>query len=117
MMDLKGLHFDVEPLGENRFGIRLFPDSPIFMGHFPGKPVLPGAVMLELLKKYLESVLSVRLRFSSLKTVKFIVPVYPLESDRVVYDYSFDRESGILKSDVYFKDEVCARISAVMACV
>lgn len=114
-MDLRGLHYIVESCGEGSFDLEILPGSPILDGHFPGKPVLPGAVIVEILKRHLESVHSVRLRIASLKNVKFVSPVMPVESDRVRYVFSYDTESGLLKAEVYFRNALCARISAVLS--
>jgi len=52
-------------------------DSKIFIGHFPGQPVVPGACMLQLVKDVLETVLNSELRLKKAQQIKFMNVVVP----------------------------------------
>lgn len=66
---------------------RVFPaDHPAALGHFPGNPVIPGAVLLDESLRAIESGLDLRLSPCRVKSVKFIAPVRP--GDRVVIEFS-----------------------------
>lgn len=52
-------------------------NSEIFIGHFPGNPILPGACMLQIVKEILESTINIQLRLKKADQIKFpgiIVP-------------------------------------------
>jgi 3-hydroxyacyl-[acyl-carrier-protein] dehydratase len=52
--------------------VTLNPAHPIFSGHFPGQPVLPGVCMLEMVKEILEELLQQKLRISKGPQIKFL---------------------------------------------
>lgn len=56
---------------------------PIFDGHFPGQPVLPGACMLDMVKDVTLVALGLQLKFVKADNLKFIVPVNPLIFDKL----------------------------------
>jgi len=51
--------------------------SPIFAGHFPGQPVVPGACMVQLVKDVLEDVLNTKVMLQKAGNIKFISMVTP----------------------------------------
>ncbi|PTQ99674.1 3-hydroxyacyl-[acyl-carrier-protein] dehydratase [Mucilaginibacter yixingensis] len=56
---------------------------PIFEGHFPGQPVLPGACMLDMVKAITSVALGQQLRLVKADNLKFITPVDPLVSGKL----------------------------------
>ena len=66
---------------------RVFPvDHPAALGHFPGNPIIPGAVLLDETLRTIESGLGVNLSSCRIQSAKFLAPVRP--GDRVVIEYS-----------------------------
>ncbi len=66
---------------------RVFPaDHPAALGHFPGNPIIPGAVLLDETLRAIETGLGVNLSFCRIKSAKFLAPVRP--GDRVVIEFS-----------------------------
>lgn len=84
---------------------------PVFEGHFPGKPVVPGVCMLQVVKEIVEQELSCPIRILSAENLKFLAVMVPGEvgiQARVKYMAREDKKlvvSGTLvKGDtVYFK--------------
>jgi 3-hydroxyacyl-[acyl-carrier-protein] dehydratase len=63
--------------GEIRAVLQWNKSHPIFQGHFPGQPVVPGVCMLQLVKEVLEKVIGnslVLLESSQMKFLQFIDP-------------------------------------------
>lgn len=52
-------------------------DHPSLPGHFPGQPVVPGVLLLELVLDAAETWLGASLAVRSLPQVKFIAPLLP----------------------------------------
>jgi len=50
-------------------------DHPAFPGHFPGRPVVPGVLLLHLAQSAIEAKLATTVR--ALKAVKFLSPALP----------------------------------------
>lgn len=62
---------------------RFAADDPVFAGHFPGNPILPGVFQLELTRLMAEAVLKCRLSVREISKAKFKLPISPLETVRV----------------------------------
>ncbi|NOU45986.1 MAG: 3-hydroxyacyl-ACP dehydratase [Bacteroidales bacterium] len=80
-----------------RVSIRIMRDHPVFEGHFPGNPVLPGVCTLqiggELLSKFMEQ----KLRLVKSENIKFMSLVIPAENTILIYEISFSKkEENIL---------------------
>ena len=58
-------------------------DDPVFTGHFPGRPILPGIFQLELARVAAESVLNCALTVREIRKAKFQRPVLPDEIVRL----------------------------------
>jgi 3-hydroxymyristoyl/3-hydroxydecanoyl-(acyl carrier protein) dehydratase len=61
----------------------LAPDHPAAQGHFPGNPIIPGAVLLAETLRMIESHLGVRLSPCHIRSAKFPHPARPGERLRV----------------------------------
>lgn len=57
--------------------LELNKNSEIFIGHFPGQPVLPGACMLQMVKEILERTLKIPVRLKKADQVKFLGLINP----------------------------------------
>jgi 3-hydroxyacyl-[acyl-carrier-protein] dehydratase len=55
---------------------------PIFDGHFPQQPVVPGVCTMQLVKECASDILGKRIRYSSISSCKFISAIVP--SDELV---------------------------------
>ena len=64
--------------------IRLWPAHPIYRGHFPGHPVTPGVVFLQVVHELLEHHLKCRVRLLAMPQCKFLRIVNPEEDDRAL---------------------------------
>jgi 3-hydroxyacyl-[acyl-carrier-protein] dehydratase len=63
--------------------------SEIFKGHFPGRPVVPGACILQLIKNVLENALNRKLLLTKAIQLKFLKPLIPQNSIQVQLSISF----------------------------
>ena len=62
------------------------PDHPASRGHFPGNPIIPGAVLLSETLLAIEAALGARLAPFQITSAKFLHPARP--GDRVVIEFS-----------------------------
>ena len=62
------------------------PDHPASQGHFPGNPIIPGAVLLSETLQAIEASLGVNLVPFQVTSVKFLHPARP--GDRVLIEFS-----------------------------
>jgi len=61
-------------------------DHPAIAGHFPGYPIVPGALLLTELLHALESTVGQNGRVLELSSVKFIAPLHPDEPFTIYLD-------------------------------
>ena len=59
------------------FSIEVNASQPVFNGHFPGQPILPGVFLLNFIRQQLQAMHDKPLHFSRLRRVKFLRPVVP----------------------------------------
>jgi len=64
---------------EFRFG----DGDPVFAGHFPGHPLLPGVFQLEMVRAGVEWVLDCALEVRDVSRAKFLRPIVPEETVRL----------------------------------
>jgi len=69
--------------GANVFEFCFRADDPVFAGHFPGRPLLPGIFQLEMARAAAESVLDCPLAVREIARAKFQRPILPDESVRL----------------------------------
>jgi 3-hydroxyacyl-[acyl-carrier-protein] dehydratase len=55
-------------------------DHPAFPGHFPGRPIVPGVVLLDQALLFAESLLGKQLGHWQIGNAKFLSPVGPAET-------------------------------------
>jgi len=61
-------------------GVTMNPGHSLYAGHFPGQPVTPGVVQVEMVKEILEQALGKRLAMNSMRQCKFLAVHNPEES-------------------------------------
>jgi 3-hydroxyacyl-[acyl-carrier-protein] dehydratase len=85
---------------------------PIFSGHFPGQPVLPGVCMIQIAKELLEDALKKELALIKADQIKFLTVIDPRQTvtfeAKVNFDWNDEEElkasgSFFNGGTVYFK--------------
>lgn len=116
-MTLKGYIYDVDSVdfANGTFSVSLINDCPLFAGHFPGNPILPGATVLDMLTEMLCEALGVQVSFRSIKSVKFMAPIIPDGGTlNLVFEYSISPDMEI-RASVSHSGQVCVKISGLLA--
>ena len=57
--------------------LELNKNNEIFIGHFPGQPIFPGACMLQIVKEVLESTFNIPFRLKKADHIKFLTLIDP----------------------------------------
>src|SRR5688572_781920 len=80
-MKLKGDFFQIISTTEADNGfttvVRLNPDHIIFKGHFPGHPVTPGVIQLQIIHELLEEHIGKNLKLDTISNCKFLNVLNP----------------------------------------
>ena len=80
-------------------------DHPCLPGHFPGRPLVPGVVVLEQVLRAAEAQAGMPLAALRLPQVKFMAPLLPGQAARV----ELDGQAPRWKFRVWRGDELLAR--------
>jgi 3-hydroxyacyl-[acyl-carrier-protein] dehydratase len=67
--------------GSARAILRINWGHPIFEGHFPGRPVVPGACLLQIVKELLSMAIGSEVRLTRADQIKFISRIGPDEDE------------------------------------
>ena len=90
-----------------KFKIRLDADHPIFKGHFPGQPVLPGVLILKIITSCVSLYQKRNLLISKVKQCKFLNFVDPIINPELFLDIEiYGTDSPLDVKAVLRSDEV-----------
>lgn len=80
-------------------------DHEIYQGHFPGRPVTPGVVLMHLFKEEAERIFDRKLQLVRAENVKFLAVFDPTEDSELIL------ESNLTESGEFIKLKGMARNS------
>lgn len=81
------------------FDITLHADHVIYRAHFPGQPVTPGVCILQIIGELLETYLDGALRLTTVKNLKFVRPLSPVDNNEVTVTFRrIDSEGDTVKT-------------------
>jgi 3-hydroxyacyl-[acyl-carrier-protein] dehydratase len=72
-----------------RATLRFNPDHPIFAGHFPAVPVVPGVCMMQMVQEMVEKQAGVKTNIDKVSVMKFLTLINPLQVSSVDMDLSY----------------------------
>lgn len=99
---------------ENGFTLRLDPGHFIYKAHFPGQPITPGVVIIQIALELLELLMDRPVQLSSIRNVKFLHVIDPDETPDLKYEYhklSTEEEQVKVQVEVSGGEVVFAKIS------
>jgi len=73
------------------------PDHPAFAGHFPGTPILPGVVLLDMALQIIAKTSGIALDLCEIGSVKFLSPARP--GDELLIQHSISA-NGTIRFDI-----------------
>ena len=88
---------------------------PIFKGHFPDNPVVPGVCMLQIIKELTEDIVGSKLFMQKCINVKFMALINPEINSELSLELSVSQEDdGIVKvkNITKFEETVALKMSA-----
>ena len=89
-----------EPDGSTTLEFKFDANDPVFAGHFPGRPILPGVFQLELVRVAAELVMRCVLAVREIRKAKFQRPILPGETVRLALKLS--EKDGTIQALAHF---------------
>lgn len=71
------------------YHIRFLEDSVIYDAHFPGRPITPGACLLEIARELLTLQIAKPIRFTEVRMIKFLNIIEPRRDANVIFHLHF----------------------------
>lgn len=91
--------------GTNSCSINFDPKHIIYKGHFPGSPVTPGVIQMQILEELIERKLQSQYNLVSVKQCKFLKVINPETSNQVHVNYSLERQGSKVSMTANFELE------------
>lgn len=95
--------------------VHLNKDHPIFKGHFPGNPVMPGVCMIQMIKELTEEATGKNLFLSISSNIKFMAIINPEKNpdlDLVLDIFEENDDEVKVKNVTSFEETVALKLSA-----
>ena len=110
-MSLKDSLYHIVSCESGKAIVRLDPSSPVYAAHFPGYPITPGVILIEIATELLSAVAADGLlELSEAVNVKFVSPVIPGEETLLTYLFAPDGELR-WKVNVLCSETLCAKMT------
>ncbi len=93
--------------------LTLYDRHPVFDGHFPGRPVVPGACLLQLVKEIMQVITGGELQLIKANQLKFISLIEPARKGILKMQLTYQTEgTTVSASGTLFNDAVvCFRFN------
>ncbi len=100
--------YELVERSDNSFTLRVVFNGkhPVFDGHFPSKPVVPGVMIMQTVKECFEDIKKMKLLIET-ADLKFTNPVLPGDDNPLLIDLAYsriDKEKYEVRSKGYFKE-------------
>lgn len=89
---------------------------PVFKGHFPGNPIMPGVCMIQIIKEITEKLTKSSLLMQTLSNVKFMALINPEVTPELRLELDItptDDDLIKVKNTTYFNDTIALKLSNV----
>jgi 3-hydroxyacyl-[acyl-carrier-protein] dehydratase len=101
--------FDINPIQqiEDKLitEVTINASNSIFDGHFPGNPVTPGVIQIQLAKEVLEKYYDRTINLDSIARCKFLAVLNPVESPTITVEITVKEIDNTLKINAVGKDD------------
>lgn len=99
---------------EHSARIELNENHPIFDGHFPENPVMPGVCMFQIIQELTEKVVQKKLSLQQVSNVKFMVLINPKIDNQLTFHFSIVPENATykVKSQLVFQEQIALKMNA-----
>ncbi len=95
------------------FEVKLHIEHPVFKGHFPGKPVVPGVCLIQMVKELVQVSQNLNFEIFSSSNSKFLAVINPLKQDffSVVLRNKCENEKIIIKAEIKNQKKIFSKIN------
>jgi len=87
----------------------------VYQGHFPGRPVTPGVILMQLFKEEAERQFDCKIELQTATNIKFMAVVDPNLEENFILQSNIEKENGSLKLKgiAYHNNCIALKINAI----
>ena len=109
---------EIKETGGNELiaGIKLNTEHQIFDGHFPGNPVVPGVVSIQMINEILSERLGKKLMLTKARNIKFPAMINPNINPELHFQIKYSKqeeETYKINAQIYFEDTVFLKFNGI----
>ncbi|SFK27050.1 3-hydroxyacyl-[acyl-carrier-protein] dehydratase [Porphyromonadaceae bacterium KH3CP3RA] len=113
--ELFQLEFQSEAGGVSRFHCKTDAGHPLFAGHFPGMPIVPGVCLLNVVKRAVSQKLDREVSFWKIRECKFLSAINPMENKVFDIEFGLTGEQEV-RAAVFIGDTRCMKLKVTLSC-
>ncbi|WP_192348207.1 hypothetical protein [Algoriphagus sp. Y33] len=100
---------------ESVMEVQVLEDSPVFKGHFPGNPILPGVIMVEAVRSSLQRLFGKEFHLRTALSIKFLSILNPSKNAVVHLGIKHSEvEDGLkIEANLFSEDTVFFKMKGV----
>ncbi len=91
--------------GVYSYQLHFLPDNSIFDGHFPNQPVVPGVVIIQIVKEMMSDILGTSCYYYKILQTKFLQVINPNEQLSFLLELKISSQEEIYSIDVVLQNE------------
>lgn len=80
------LLYDILDESTNQFLLCIKEEHPVYQGHFPGNPITPGVLTLQMVRECLSRHVGRELQFTAIKNCRFVAMIRPGDTLRLDFE-------------------------------
>ena len=98
--------------------IELNPNHKIYKGHFPGNPVVPGVVSVQMINEILSEHLKIKLMTSKARSIKFTSMINPKANPNLIFKINYsvteDKNYKVI-AQIFFEETVFLKFNGILS--
>lgn len=108
-----------EPVSETdcTVHVRLNPQHPVYGGHFPQQPVVPGVCLLQIIKECLEQKVGRPLQYRQIASCKFLSAINPNETPELIFSLTLkesDTDGLQIQAEGRTSEDIFIKLKALL---
>ena len=113
--ELFQLEFQGEAGGTYRFRCEVDAAHPLFAGHFPGMPIVPGVCLLHVVKRAVSRRVEREVQFEKIRECKFLSAINPVENKAFEIELRLT-DGQEVRAAIFIGDTQCMKLKATLSC-
>ena len=103
--------------GSVKAKISINPQHKIFDGHFPGKPVVPGVCMVQIIIELMEKVILKKVKLREADSIKFLAVMNPTDNDEidVTINYAMEGNKWLIDASLFLGPIIFFKFKAIFS--